>query len=124
MRQGLRFWPVVFEQQGGIPKAADAALRAIAVAVATCEGRDEQAVRREILHRIAIIIARSAGSRVARRLRSPPCARPAWAAAAATLGHLAEGGDEDGEEPIQSVAAAPRGVAPAAAQDIRLQTTP
>jgi hypothetical protein len=122
-QQGLRFWPVVLEQQGGMSKAADTALRAIAVAVATCEGLDEQVIRRAIMQRISVVIARSVGSRVARRVRSAPCARPAWAAAAPNLGYLAQGGDEEADERTIASAAVPRCVALAAAQDVRLQST-
>ena len=84
---------MVFEQQGGMSKAADAAIRGIAMAVSMAEGCDEHFIRREMLHRIAVIVARAIGSRIARRARQHCSNRPAWVAATSTF-HLEV---EDGE---------------------------
>lgn len=78
---GLRFWLVVLTHQGGTSKAADSAFRAIAKAVAEKEGRDEASIRREMQHRIAIVLARSRACRVLRRVRVRNAGRPAWAGA-------------------------------------------
>ena len=68
--KGLRFWPVVFEQQGGMTKQADTAIRSISQVLAMTQDRKTKDVRAELLQRIAIVIARSVGSRVARRARA------------------------------------------------------
>ena len=67
--QGLLFWPIVFEQQGGCSKAADKATRAIAKAVAEREGRKESVVREEFRQIIAVILARSGAAMIKRRQR-------------------------------------------------------
>ena len=94
MAHGLRFWPVVLTHQGGTAKAADAALRAIAKAVAEKEGREEASIRREMQHRIAIVLARSRASRVLRRACAGTADRPVWARAAAQVWGL-NGPDDD-----------------------------
>ena len=66
---GYRFWPVVHEIQGGMAKAADAAARAIAEAVAGREERDAPNVRRELLARVAVVVARSAARAIFKRSR-------------------------------------------------------
>jgi len=79
---GLQFRPVVFEAQGGMSKGADAAVRALAAAVASREGREPATVRREMLHRIAVIVARGSAARIARRRSKVSGARASWASAA------------------------------------------
>ena len=83
LEAGYRFWPVVHEVQGGMAKGADAAVRAIAGAVAEREGRTAAAIREELLGRVAVLIARCTARAIRRRgtpqLRNPP---PWWAAAA------------------------------------------
>ena len=74
--------PTVFEHRGGAARGADAALRAVAATVAAREGREPNNVHREMLHRIAVVIATYVAARLLRRqrLREP---RPAgWHAAA------------------------------------------
>ena len=80
--RGLQFRPVVFEAQGGMSKGADAAVRAVAAAVASREGRETAGVRREMLHRIAVILARGCATRIARRRAKVSGARASWASAA------------------------------------------
>ena len=80
---GLRFWPVVFEHQGGMSKAADSAARAVAKAVAIQERRDEHTVRNEMLQRISVILARSNPFRIWRRRQRRTMGHPLWAAAGA-----------------------------------------
>jgi len=92
---GLRFWTVVLTHQGGTSKAADAALRAIAKAVAEKEGREEASIRREMQHRIAIVLACSRASRVLRRARVGTATRLAWAAAVAQVCSLRVPDDDD-----------------------------
>ena len=58
-QEGLQFWPVVLEQQGGMSKAADAAFPAIAKAVATKGMSEFTKVKAELLHRLAMVLARS-----------------------------------------------------------------
>ena len=67
VQAGFRFWLVVHEVQGGTSKAADAAVRAIAAAVGARERREPGAVRRELLARIAAVIARSSARAVTKR---------------------------------------------------------
>ena len=55
--RGLTLWPVVFEQQGGTSRRADAAIRGVARAVGDREARDEATVRREMRHRVAVAIS-------------------------------------------------------------------
>ena len=90
----MRFWPVVLTQQGGTSKAADAAFRAIAKAVAEKEGREETSIRREMQHRIAIVLARSWAGRVLRHSQVGSSGRPAWAGAVAQVCTIS-GPDED-----------------------------
>ena len=61
------FWPIVFEQQGGQSKATDKATRAIAEAVANCEGCKADTIRSEMNQRIAIILARAGAAMISRR---------------------------------------------------------
>ena len=84
--EGLRYWPVVLEHQGGTAKGADAAFRAIAKAVALNERREEHGVRNEILQRIAVVVARAVAQRIRRRAQGFTGNRPPWAAAAAQIG--------------------------------------
>ena len=81
LQAGYRFWPVIHESQGGTSKSADAALRAIATAVAEVENRDAGKVREEMLGRIAVVLARSASRAICRRGVKGKRARPSWAAA-------------------------------------------
>jgi len=60
------FLLAVLEAQGGMSTGADAAVRAVA-AVASREGREPGTVRREMLHRIAVIVAGGSAARIARR---------------------------------------------------------
>ena len=73
---GYRFWPVVHEIQGGTSKAADAAIRAITSAVADRENREAGTVRRELLARVAAVVARTSArsvhKREARRIQKKP----------------------------------------------------
>ena len=78
---GLRFWPAVFEYQGGRTQDADELLRAISFAVAEREGADEARICDVVEQRIAVVLARSAANRLQRRARGVP-ERPAWSAAA------------------------------------------
>ena len=77
--QGLTFWPVVFEQQGGRSKAAQAAIRAIAEAIAMREGCEAKTVQRAMEDRLAVLLARGTATMIARRQRSPAePQRQAW----------------------------------------------
>ena len=80
---GLSFWPMVFEQQGGKSKAADAATRAISEAVAEKEGRKAATIRHELNNRVAILLARAAAAMIARRQAGP--SRPEQSALAAAM---------------------------------------
>ena len=76
---GYRFWRVVHEVQGGVSKSADAAMRAIAAAVAIREQRDPGAVRAELADRIAVVIARSSARAIRKRAAGVQrCARAPW----------------------------------------------
>ena len=70
---------VVLEQQGGMSKGADAAFRAVAAAVARKEGLEPPTVRREMLHRVAVVVARGCSSRVERRRAKARAGRAVWA---------------------------------------------
>ena len=67
LQAGFRFWPVVHEVQGATSKAADAAVRAIAGAVAAKEGREQAAVKKELLERVALVITRSSARAIRKR---------------------------------------------------------
>ena len=81
LQAAYRFWPVTHESQGGTSKSANAALRAIAAAVASQEQRDEARVREEMLGRIAIVVARSVARAVGRRNAKQWSPQPSWTAA-------------------------------------------
>ena len=74
-------WPVVLEQQGGSSKAANAAFRGIAAALAEREGRDPDKVRAERTRRLAVVIARAKAMRIQRRLAKAAQKKPPWLAA-------------------------------------------
>ena len=80
--QGLRFWPVVLEHQGGMTKSADRAIRAVAAAVAMQEGCDQNEVRTEMLQRIAVVIGRAKAHRIRRRAQRQGARISPWIAAA------------------------------------------
>ena len=67
MEAGYRFWPVVHEIQGGTSKEARAAIQAISEAVAQRESSEPAAVRRELLGRVAAVVARTAARAVQKR---------------------------------------------------------
>ncbi len=73
---GYRFWLVVHEIQGGTSKAADAAIHVITSVVADRENREAGTVRRELLARVAAVVAgtsaRSVHKREARRIQKKP----------------------------------------------------
>ena len=93
---GYRFWPVVHEVQGATSKAADAAIRAISDAVGQQESREPASVRRELLGRIAVVVARTAARAVQKRAsRRPRRGQPSWAAVARAL---TEDDAPDGDE--------------------------
>ena len=92
---GYRFWPVVHEVQGGTCKAADAAQRAIADAVAEAEGRSSSDVRREMRERIALVVARCPAKAVAKRLPQPTAAAPPWTTKLLLSDAAGEGPDEE-----------------------------
>jgi hypothetical protein len=79
----LAFWPVVFEQQGGRSKAAHAAIVALAEAVGNREGCEAATIRHEINQRLAVLLARSTASMIARRQRGGPRIPTPWARAVA-----------------------------------------
>ena len=89
-QQGLRFWPVVMEHQGGMAKAADEAFSAIAKTVAMKETKEQAAIKREMLERLAVILARCTAQRIARRstLANRRLWEPAVYRAAAAAAHL------------------------------------
>ena len=93
--QGLRFWPVVFEQQGGRSKAAAAATRAVAEAVAMREGSKPETVLGEINQRLAIVLARATASMINRRQPACHSSRPTWITAA-SRSVLDDDGDKNG----------------------------
>ena len=78
---GYRFRPVVHEVQGGMAKAANAATRAISEAVAERERRDAATVRRELLYRVAVVVARSSARAIRKRMRPRPDATRPWSPA-------------------------------------------
>ena len=67
MEAGYRFWPVVHEIQGGTSKEARAAVQAICEAVAQRESSDPAVARRELLGRVAAVVARTAARAVQKR---------------------------------------------------------
>ena len=69
---GLTFLLVVLEQQGGNSGAANAAVRAVAEAVATREGIDPAEVKRDMEYRLSLVLARATASMIQRRLPSSP----------------------------------------------------
>ena len=75
---GYRFWPVVFETQGGISKAATEAIQAISEALAEREHREPALVRREFKARIAVLMARSAVRSIRKRERPRTGIRTPW----------------------------------------------
>ncbi len=98
LEAGYRFWPVVHESQGGMSKAADAAVRAISQALADKEGREPGAVRRELLERVAVVIARSCVRAIRKRcVALPRCPVVLSAAIASSARDIADeelGGEE------------------------------
>ena len=86
----MRFWPVVMEHQGGMAKSADEAFSAIAKAVAMKETKEQAAIKREMLERLAVILARCTAQRIARRstLANRRLWEPAVYRAAAAAAHL------------------------------------
>ncbi len=78
---GSRFWPEVFEAQGGMAKAAAEAVWAVAEAVAERERREAASVRHELLARVAVLMARSAVRAIRRRDGPRRGSRPRWAGA-------------------------------------------
>ena len=91
--QGLTFWPVVFEQQGGQSKAAFAATKAISEAVAGREGTRPDTVRSEINQRTAVILARATAAMITRRQFRGASARPRWSIAVNNCYFDGAGGD-------------------------------
>ena len=119
---GLKYWPVVFEQQGGTSKGTDAAIRAVSEAIATREGREASGIRRELLCRIAVVLARSAASMIGRRQRHQTAHRPRWTTIAEELCRGA-GVSDEGDEASSVRASAGTStttVGAPAARDIRL----
>ena len=94
---GYRFWPVVHETQGGLSKEAEAATRAIASAVADREGRVAGTVRRELLSRVAAVIARTSARAVHKREVRRIQRRPPWSEAVARARTDAEAAEETEE---------------------------
>ena len=82
----LQYWPVVHEAQGGMSKGADAAMRAIADAIAASEGRDADVVRTEMAGRIAVWLARCNAASIKKRSRKNHVQLLDWIVAA-QLGH-------------------------------------
>ena len=93
---GFRFWPVVHEVQGGMSKAADAATRAIAEAVAEREQRDADKVRHELLARVAVVIARCSVRAIKKRNRRRETAIST--SLSATIRQVAQEYDKDADE--------------------------
>ena len=71
------------EVQGGTSKAADAAIRAIAAAVAEREIREPGSIRRELLGRVAAVLARTAARAVHKRCGRQVSKMQPWSAAVA-----------------------------------------
>ncbi len=94
---GYRFWPVVHEVQGGTSKAADAAIRAISQAVGERESREPGDVRRELLGRIAAVVARTAARAIHKRAARRPRQGQPWGPAVARA-LVEDDGDVDGDE--------------------------
>ena len=94
---GYRFWPVVHEVQGGMSKAADAAIRAISQAVGERESREPGDVRRELLGRIAAVVARTAARAIHKRAARRPRQGQPWGPAVARA-LVEDDGDVDGDE--------------------------
>ncbi len=59
--------PIVVEAQGGIEPRAAALLHRIAEAAAKAEGADEAETKRELLERLALILARANSKSISRR---------------------------------------------------------
>ncbi len=68
---GVAFEPVVIEAQGGIEPRAAALLHRIADAVAKAEGTDAADAKRQLLQRIALILARANSRSIAKRSCRP-----------------------------------------------------
>ena len=69
---GIAFEPLVFEAQGGVEPRAAAILHRIAESVATVEGRDTAACKREFLQCLAVIVARNSSRAIRRRAAMRP----------------------------------------------------
>ena len=80
---GVRFQPMVFEAQGGMTAEAGAVTHAIAGAVASAEGADQQKIRVEIFEKISLLIMRANARRIGRRRVRVSSGSAAAAAAAA-----------------------------------------
>ena len=83
---------MVHEVQGGTSKDADAAVRAIATAVAEHEGRDEGTVRRELLGKVALAVVRTAARAIQKRRAKKP-QKQSWHASVSHALQIV--GDED-----------------------------
>jgi hypothetical protein len=66
---GLVFKPMVASAQGGMTPAMGSIVHRIAKAVATVEGTEPEAVRKDMFERIALTISRANARAVARRRR-------------------------------------------------------
>ena len=119
--QGLTFCPVVFEQQGGRSKKADAVIRSIADAIGGREGLEASSVKRSFDHRLAVTLARCGANMIARRLRQVGRRHACVTAAVAATFTL-----RDDDEADESQVEAPTyqsslgATGPPAARDIRL----
>ena len=81
--------------QGATSKAADAAGRAIAEAVAAREGRDKASIRKELLERVAFVLARSSVRAICKRVGAPARRQPLLTAAVARSQRDIASGDGD-----------------------------
>ena len=64
---GLVFTPIIFTQQGGRTKVAHSVIKAISACIADRENSDVATVTRAFNERIAVLLARSTASMIARR---------------------------------------------------------
>jgi len=119
--QGLVFCPVVFEQQGGRSKGADAVIRSIADAIGAREGVEASSVKRSFEHRLAVTLARCGADMIARRQRQLGLRRPGVTAAVAATFALRDDDEVDGSQ-AEAVTFQTNldGIGPPAARDIRL----
>ena len=70
--RGIRYEPMVFSVQGGCESHAEGVIHQLAQAIADAEGISKASAKADIMEEIALSLARSAASAVARRRPPKP----------------------------------------------------